>query len=35
MARIARAPAELLTNPYVKRLFDQYRGSKYVRRIAS
>lgn len=35
MARLAQAPAELLADHFVNYLFDEYQGSRHVRRVAS
>jgi hypothetical protein len=35
MAKLAQAPAELLADHFVNFLFDQYKGSRHVRRVAS
>jgi hypothetical protein len=35
MARLAQAPAELLADHFVNYLFDEYHGSRHVRRVAS
>jgi hypothetical protein len=35
MARLVRAPSELLADHFVNYLFDEYRGSRHVRRVAS
>src|SRR6266446_3478096 len=35
MARLAQASAELLADHFVNYLFDEYHGSRHVRRVAS
>jgi hypothetical protein len=35
MAQLARVSAELLADHFVNYLFDEYRGSRHVRRVAS
>jgi len=35
MAKLAQAPSELVADHFVKYLFEDYRGSRHVRRVAS
>ena len=35
MTRLVSAPAELLADHFVNYLFDEYRGSRHVRRVAA